>query len=149
MNSKQRQLEMRGIYNSYHPQGGSPRMTCKKNHVRIDGGDTLLHELTKSLTGIMIRKFGDVKITPSIIQRLQEIDEEVTQMGFCKNLTDFISECIPNRERDRRVDIVMLSDDTRFEIETSPRVHKDNCIRIYVGRAKDKGKKNEKRNNLL
>lgn len=84
----------------------------------------------------MLMKYGDIKFNEPIIKSLNElcIAINTTMKDFPRQKADFISECVPNKEANRRVDLVRLSDDTRFEFETNHKIKKegDKTITILI-----------------
>ncbi len=149
MNSKQKIMDERKIYRSYHIQGQGLLKSVKKNCIFISSGVRINHELAKSLGGIMLRKFGDVKFTDSIITKLNEIEAEILQMGFSDNTTSFITEAehntdtYPGTKKKRRVDLVNTSNGDRFEFENNhrelkPDVEHCNTYTIYLKNKKEK-----------
>ena len=118
MNQK---TEVRKNFNSYMPPGGHPFQTVKRNVVFISSANSLRHEIAKLIVSYMIHKYGDVKWNKYISESLKYIESsmELLMKDFPKVKTDFLTEAVPTSNRDRRVDVVNLSTNDRFEIETS------------------------------
>ena len=51
---------------------------------------------------------------------------------FPKTPEEFISECIPKVDKDRRIDLVRLNDETWFEFESSDKIKKTNSCTIHI-----------------
>lgn len=118
----------------YHVPGCSDLMRLKKNTISISEHCTFRHELAKCVAAIMLRKFGDVKFNDRMIELLHNMEAEmkILTVGWSCSKTDFITEAVPNELPGRRVDLVSLNTDTRYEFETSKSVRKDNCCTIYI-----------------
>jgi len=80
----------------------------------------------------MLKRFGDVKFNSAILLALNLIEDQVNSFGFAESPTDFITEAEPNGEKNRRVDLVSLYDDMRYEFENDHKIKKDNAITIYI-----------------
>ena len=125
----------RVFYNKYHPPGGSRLQTVKLNAVFVSGHNTVRHELSKALGGVMLNKWGDVRFTPEIIKGLRVLSDlvEFEFKDWEKNKVNFISEAVPTSDSKRRVDLVKLDDDTRIEFETNGNVKvKDDSLTIFI-----------------
>lgn len=83
----------------------------------------------------MLRKWGDIKFSDDLNDALGQVQGCVKNImkEFPKDKSDFITEAVPINEPLRRVDLVRLSDDQRFEFETDKKIKKDNCCTIYLG----------------
>ena len=124
----------RVFYNKYHPPGGSKLQTVKLNAVFVSCHNTVRHELSKALGGIMLNKWGDVRFTPEIIKGLRVLSDlvEFEFKDWSKNKVNFITEAVPTSDSKRRVDLVKLDDNTRIEFETSKQVLKDDSLTIFI-----------------
>ena len=119
---------------------GIPNSLRAKNAVFISTQNSLKHELAKLLGGYMVRKYGDIKFNEDILLCLLALENCVNDSleGFPKNPKNFITEACPNEEKDRRVDLVILEDNTRIEFESDHKIKKaDNpsgeaTITIYI-----------------
>jgi len=120
------------IYHSYHIPKQSHLYTLKKNAIFISNANTVKHELSKCVGAIMLKKYGDIKFTKQIIHLIRNIDYEIDQLNLVSNPSNFITEACPNKEPNRRVDLVNIATDDRFEFETSTKIKKENCITIYI-----------------
>ena len=82
----------------------------------------------------MLRKWGDIKWNDSINSLLKLLDDAVNEnmKGFDKNKADFITEAVPKCDKDRRIDLIKLNDETWYEFETNKSVKKENCYTIYL-----------------
>lgn len=105
-------------FRKFHTPGMPNHYPRKKNAIFISSGNTVCHELAKCLGAIMLHKHGDLKFNDKIILLLREIDTAVKDLDLAKQRTDFITEAVPNSQKDRRVDLVSLSDGTRYEFES-------------------------------
>lgn len=120
---------------NYHVPGCSSNHNPKKNSISISDHNTIKHELAKSLGAIMLSRFGDIKFTKEIVTLLNCLEHEVNTIGFVKDHADFITESVPNDEENRRVDLVNLNTDDRFEFETDHKIDKfknKGGITIYI-----------------
>ena len=120
-------------YHSYHIQGCSQIHTVKSNVIFLNNHNTVLHELGKCLGAIMVHKFGDLKFSPETVGALRVINEEVGKLNLVKCESNFITEAVPNEDKSRRVDLVGLRDNVRFEFETDAKnIKKDNVITVLL-----------------
>ena len=106
-----------------------------KNAIYISPSNSIKHELAKTIGGYLLRKWGDIPFyNPELLNLLYKIEVCVNDLmkGFPKDKSDFITEAVPINEPLRRVDLVRLSDDQRFEFETDKKVKKENCCTIYL-----------------
>jgi len=134
MNQKERKKEVEDNRKLYRIPSGANYQLRSKNAVYISPSNTLRHELAKSIGAYMLRKYGDIKFLDTLGHQLEQIEKTVKTImkEFPKDKSDFITECVPKREPERRVDLVRLSDNTRFEFETKSNIKKNNCITIYI-----------------
>lgn len=128
MNKKQEILIIKKNWHSYHIPGCSHIKTIKKNAIFISNSNSIKHELAKCLGAIMIKKYGDVKFPDTVIAAFDWIDKEIAKQGFINNSSEFITEATPNKEPDRRVDLVDIKNNIRFEFETNHKVCKGDGI---------------------
>ena len=134
MNEKMKSEQTRKLY--YTP-GCNQIQTRPKNAMFLSVANSITHELSKSLGGYMLLKWGDIKFDRPLIDMLIKINdyvENVLMKDWPKNPSDFISEAVPIEDPKRRIDIVGLKMDARYEFETDPRIKKDNALTIYIGR---------------
>lgn len=124
-------------YTQYSPTQKNRLSNCKMNVVHLGSNETIRHELSKALGSIMVHKWGDVKWSNKITQLISDLEHEVETSfkGWVKETTPFITEAwLPNR----RIDLVNLGTDDRFEFETSHTENKrekyddDQTINIYI-----------------
>ena len=82
----------------------------------------------------MLGRYGDIKFSPELIDLLRIFANRISfeMSGFKKNKADFITEAVPNKESNRRIDLVNINNNTRYEFETNKKVKKDNCVTIYI-----------------
>ncbi len=113
---------------------GTAMSTRPKNAIFIHGKNTVRHELSKSLGGIMLRKWGDIEFSLKLKNLLIEVDKEVhrTMKEYPKNPEDFISEAVPLENRKRIIDIVRTRDEQWFEWETQHDIEKEDSVTIYI-----------------
>ncbi len=118
----------------YRIQGGQNYQLRSLNAIYISPSNSVKHELAKALGAYMIRKYGDIKFTDYIIESLDqiELDVKMAMEGFAKEKDSFITEAVIKSQPDRRVDLVRLSDNTRFEFECSKKIKKEDCVTIYL-----------------
>jgi len=117
-------LQTRKHWDMYHPPSLSARHRVKKNVVFISNANTVRHELHKCIGALMYRRFGDIKTNAIINAAVRAIEDEILAFGFVKNPSHFISECTPNSEPERRVDLVGLKENFRFEWENDHKIEK-------------------------
>jgi len=115
------------------PSGGNYQLRSK-NAIYVSPSNTIHHELSKCLGAYMLRKWGDIKFSERTCAILKMLENEVklTMKDFPKDRSAFITEAVPKKEPDRRVDLVRLNDNQRFEFETNPKIKKENCCTIYI-----------------
>lgn len=103
--------------------GGSNYQLRSKNAVYISPSNSVRHKLAKCLGAYMLRKWGDVKFSKALVDELFVVDKLVNFImgGFPKEKTDFITECCPKKHKDKRRDLVRLSDNWIYEFETDKR----------------------------
>ena len=131
---KERQIEIEKNRRSFLVPGGNEYETRKKNAVFISTSNSIRHEVAKTIGGYMIRKYGDVKFSLALILLLKEMQIEVFRLtkGWEKSPDDFITECVPRKARNRRVDLVKLSNLTYYEFETDINEKKKSGVRIQL-----------------
>lgn len=134
MNKKTQKLEAEQNRKKYKIPGGANYQLRTRNAIHISPSNSLRHELIKCIAAYQLRKFGEVKIGIDIIDTVRVLDKEfrVLTEDWLKQKVDFITEAVPKQEPDRRVDLVRLQDDTRFEFETNPKIKKEGAITIYI-----------------
>ena len=103
------------------------------NAIFISPGNTIRHEIIKCLVCYLIRKYNDFKITDKIIDLVKDLEKEIklVHKDFIKNKGYFITEAVPKKDKNRRVDIVDLDSDKWIEIENDPKIKKGD-INIYL-----------------
>jgi len=118
----------------YHTPSCSNHVRRSKNAVFFNAGSTTKHELSKAVGGLMLLKWGDVMFTKGITDALHELSSciDIAFGEFVKQKANFITECVPNNEGNRRVDLVNVDDNTRFEFETDHEVKKQDCVTIKI-----------------
>lgn len=105
----------------YHVPGMPNFARRTKNTIVYAANNTTLHELSKALGGLMLHKWGDVKFTEAVKKKLKELSISVDQayQNSPKVRKAYITEAVPNNQPTRRVDLVRLEDDYRYEFEVS------------------------------
>jgi len=123
----------------YKIPGGANFQLRVKNAVYLSPHNTLKHEIAKSIGAYSLLKYGDIKFSDSMNQALEWLQEEFKEVmkDFPKDKSTFITEAVPKKEPDRRVDLVRLSDNTLFEFETSPKIKKEGACTIYIPKVKN------------
>ena len=112
---------------------GCPRThRLKKNAIFLSKHSKIRHQLAKCLGSIMVKKFGDVKFNDAIIEYLILIEKEVENIGLIDSPSEFITEAVPCEDKTRRVDLVELKNNVRFEFECDHKVRKENSVTIYI-----------------
>lgn len=135
MNQKETEFKRIETEKSYHVPGCRNYQRRKRNAVIFNTHSTVQHEMAKALGSFMLRKWGDIKFDDKIQTALFKLNEAVNNAmkDFVKQEADFICEAVPNEEPDRRVDLVCLDTDTRFEFEMNPKVNKgEGVVTIYL-----------------
>jgi hypothetical protein len=121
------------FYRAYHIPGCPNYCRRPLNALVFSRANSNLHEISKSVAGLMIYKYGDVKITAPMIKAIRELADLIdVEMKDCEEAMNFISEAVPNDDPSRRVDIVRIEDNNRYEIETNHSIKKECCTTIYV-----------------
>ena len=123
MNKMFQGVEEAEVYKRYHVPSMPNYAHRPKNALFISRANSVLHEGGKFLAAYMVRKWGDVKITPSMVLLLQQLDAEVSLVmkDFPKESANYVSECVPNSEPDKRVDVLKLFGEVKYELETDRR----------------------------
>ena len=124
-------LEESKIWHSYHIPGQQSRCTLKKNAIFISTGNTLRHEMAKFIGCFMIKKYGDVKFDDDLKKMILTTSvyvEEKLMKAFFKESCNYITEACPNREPNRRVDVVNITNGDRFEFESLKSVKKPESL---------------------
>ena len=105
-----------------------------KNAVFLSSHNTLRHELAKTVGAYMLRKWGDINLNPELVRKIKELEDTINKVmqPFPKQPVDFITECCPRDNLNRRIDLVRLSDCQHFEFETRKEIKKDNCFTFYI-----------------
>ena len=127
-------------YREYIIPGKDPKRRRTINTICVTSGNipSIHHELAKCLGAIMLRRYGDVEFNQTILDALKTIDLEVKGMCFPLDPTEFITEAQPihSRIKDRRVNLVNLKTNDRFEFETDSRIRKKDSdahvVAIYI-----------------
>jgi len=127
-------MKKENYWTKYSIPGCTAIHRIKKNTIFVSNANTVKHELSKCLGAILIHRYGDIIWDEEIIYYIKEIDAIVSEKykDWPKNHSDFITEAQPNGERDRRVDLVNLKTNDRWEFESSKKIKKDNCFTIYI-----------------
>lgn len=113
-------------YRKYHRSGCQAYVKIPKNAIFMNSGSTVKHEMAKALGAYMVNKYGEVKFNKKIIDLLEELQIVVKEelKDFPKNGRDFITEAVMNKNSRRRVDLVELDRNVRYEFETDHKVQK-------------------------
>lgn len=124
-------------YRKYHIPGCENFQRRAKNTVCFSAINTVRHEIAKAIGGLMLQKWGDIKFTPEINEALEKLAKatEHSFRGWPKQKKAFITEVVPNDNRERRVDLVRLEDNTRYEFVLSscpPGAKEEGCIIIKL-----------------
>lgn len=128
-------FEAQKIRELYHTPGCADHQLRPKNAIYISGSNTLRHELAKCIGAYMLRKYGDIpEFDDWLKEELNDIDETVKLLmkDFPKGSSDFITEAVPDDEPNRRVDLVRLPDNQKFEFETDSKIKKSGACTIYI-----------------
>ena len=132
MGNQETKLTIRKNYHHYHVPSMSNIHSLKKDAIFVSDANSISHELAKCLGAIMVKRFSDLKFNPEIVRALGVISDEVAKFGFEKNHGSFLTEASPNESPNRRVDLVSLTDNQRYEFETDKTINKSNCCTIYI-----------------
>lgn len=105
-----------------------------KNAIFLNCKNTPRHEIFKTIMGIMLGRWGDIKTSPQLIARLNELEDEIFNVmkDFPKDNQPFISEASPVNNPKRIIDIVRLSDEQHFEGETDHKIKKLGAYSFYI-----------------
>jgi len=134
MNKRNTKKEIEKNRRKYTIPSGANYQLRSVGAVYTSPSNSTKHEVAKLIAALQLRKFGDVRFTQDMIDALNLLSEavEAATKDFPKSTATFITEAVPKLEPERRVDLVRLEDDMRFEIETNPKIKKKNCVTIYV-----------------
>lgn len=121
----------------YIKQGCASHQRCPINAISLNSRNKINHELSKSIGGIMLLKYGDIKFTSKIILGIRALSRiiELEMQDFPKVKEDFISECVPLDNPKRRIDLLRLRDELPYEFENK-KIKKKGVISIYIGKWK-------------
>jgi len=127
-------MSRRNYITEYHTPGCSNIIKRAKNAVFFNNNNSVRHELAKAVSSLMLGRYGDIKFSPELKKQLRIFANTISfeMSGFKKNKTNFITEAVPNKEKDRRIDLVNIDNNTRYEFETNKKIKKDNCVTIYL-----------------
>ena len=113
-----------------------------KNGVFFGNNEKINHILAKTLGGVMIIKWGDIKFTDEILIKIKDLAKAVETefKAFPKVKRNFITEAVPKLKtlkdkgvnESRRIDLVRLEDEEWFEWENKKSENKDNSITTYL-----------------
>ena len=114
-------------HRQYHIPGCPNYQRRTKSSVYFNAGSTVKHEMAKALGALMLQKWGDVKFNEPTLKALNDLANavNVSFKDYEKCKKNFLTEVVPNKEPDRRVDLVSLDDDYRYEFETDHKIQKD------------------------
>lgn len=119
----------------YHTPGCSHYIKRAKNGIFISNANSFEHELSKCVGALQVRKYGDVFFNDKMKSLIREL-AGVMSTGCVDNPTDFITECCVNQKKGRRVDLVSLKNNVRYEFESDHKICKkddDACVvTIYI-----------------
>lgn len=120
--------------NLYKIPGGANYQLRTKNAIHISPACSIKHEIAKCLGAYMIRKWGDVKFNQDILNALEVLDlaANAQMYDWPKIKGSFITEAVIKKQPDRRVDLVVLDDNTHIEFETSKKIKKEGAVTIYL-----------------
>ena len=118
----------------YHIPSCSTSHHPKKNAIMISAANSIKHELAKCVGAIMIHRMGDVKFTSLVKEELESLSYAIELAVGPKfnDSIDFITEACPNNQGNRRVDLINLETEDKFEFETNHDVKKADAITIYI-----------------
>lgn len=115
-------LEKQNWY-KFHKNGGSNLTRCPLNVIHI-GSESIVHELSKCLAGITLRKYGEIYFDKMVIDLITQIENIIEYQKYMKNPVNFITEAVPNNNKKRRVDLVRLDTGEKIEFETNKKIDK-------------------------
>ncbi len=117
------------------PSGASYQLRVR-NAVYLNPTNTLRHEISKCIGAYLLKKIGDIpQFNNNVRSLMKYLQKEINELinDFPKQNCDFITEAVAKKEvPERRVDLVRLSDNTRFEFETVHKIKKEDSITIYI-----------------
>jgi hypothetical protein len=120
-------------HKKYHIPGCPAYVRRPRNAVYYNAGSTTKHELCKAIGGLMLQKYGDIKFNELLIDKIEQVAANIDIL--CKDMggkADFLTECVPNNEGNRRVDLLRLRDEVRFEFETNHKVLKAEKLGVHT-----------------
>ncbi len=131
MNKEQQEEENN---RNYKAQGCASHQRRPKNAIFINSRTTIRHEISKSIGGIMLSKYGDIKFTEYLVLLIKCLEKEIKEImkDFPKEKASFITECVPLDNPKRRIDLLRLLDETPFELETDKTIKKEGSITFYI-----------------
>jgi len=118
----------------YKIPSGANYQHRSKNAIYISPSNSIRHEMAKALGAYQLRKYGDVFFNEKITETLKKLEElsKIAVKDCQTETTDFITEAVPKKEPERRVDLVSLKDNTRYEFETNKKTVKEGAITINI-----------------
>jgi len=123
-------------YRKYHIPSCPAYMRRPKNAVYYSAANSIKHEISKAVAALMLHKWGDIRFGGAVTKHIEILAASIdlTMQSFPKQKADYITEACPNGKTDRRVDLVRLRDDVRYEFECNSKVKKEgiNTITIYI-----------------
>jgi len=127
-------MSRRNYITEYHTPGCSKIIKRAKNAVFFNNNNSMRHELAKAVGALMLGRYGDIKFSPALKKQLRIFANAISfeMSGFKKNKANFITEAVPNKEKNRRIDLVNIDNNIRYEFETNKKIKKDNCVTIYI-----------------
>jgi hypothetical protein len=127
MNQKSMELAEQETYRHYRAPGNNNMARRAVNTVCYAANNTCKHELAKAVGALMLHKWGEIKFNDVMVQKITELAKamETTTRDWPKQKANYITECVPRSDPSRRVDLLRLVDDYRFEFETDHKEVKD------------------------
>ncbi len=120
INFKKKETLKEDIERSYHVPG-MPNYARRKRNAVFFGSASIKHELTKALICLLLNKYGDIKLSQLSLNAINTLSQsiEFDMKDFETNKAEFITECVPNKQPDKRRDVVNITNGTIYEIETN------------------------------
>ena len=118
---------------SYHTPGCSHYVKRAKNAIFISNANKFNHELAKCVGALQLHRFGDIKISMRAFDLINELAKEM-EKDMVVSAADFITEAVVNQRKGRRVDLVCLKNNVRYEFENCHKISKvdDDAVVVTI-----------------
>lgn len=126
--------EVHENWHKYHVKGMPYHHRVKKNAIFISSHNTIKHELSKCVGGIMLNKYGDVDFNKDLLVGLESFANliELSMKDYPKSKSNFITEAASDENPERIIDLVNLNNGEQIEFEINKNILKKDCRSIYL-----------------